>query len=82
MRPFRCAGQNNDGNLSPGQALLMDKVVVGGEQKIEGRLRGCREQRAVGKPFPTSCFRRDNSVVAQDAGNSSRRSMVKENEHQ
>jgi hypothetical protein len=40
--------------LSPAQILLIGEVVVGGEQNVEARFLGCREQRAIAKPFPTS----------------------------
>jgi len=81
MRPFRGAGQNNNGYSSPGKVLLIADSSVGRQEEIECRFLGGIQQRAVVELVPTSGLGCDDRVAGKGAGEALWRSVVKEDEH-
>jgi hypothetical protein len=64
-RPFGGSGQDNDGDLSSHQILLVANPLVGGEQKLNRRFLRRPQQRAVIQAVPTSCFGCHDGVTSK-----------------
>lgn len=67
--------------LTPFKVLLVANPLVCGEQEVKAGFLCRLQQRAIGKPVPTSFFSRNDGVVWKRTGKAPRRSVVKENEH-
>ena len=76
-----CGVQNDDGQVAPGQVLLVPEVLGSGDEDLEPGLLGCRDEVAIRKLRPAPLMRGHNRMAGQRFAQWCRCTLIEENLH-